>query len=170
MQTIGFSALTVGFAAAMAVFFALPGEPPLWLGAILLLLPLALLEYAEQRSRPSLRSLALLRQRGQGYALGRIRRLHGGPALNDRREACYEGCGVVTDRNYVVAYLTNPRRLTTACRSADLVILPYATARYPCRAMLLDAAVLQRGVPLEVVERDGRLQLRAPVRTRLWKR
>ena len=60
MQTIGFSALTVGFAAAMAVFFALPGEPPVWLGAILLLLPLALLEYAEQRSLPSLRSLGLL--------------------------------------------------------------------------------------------------------------
>lgn len=139
MQTIGFSALTVGFAAAMAV-------------------------------RKNAETLVLLRQRGQGYALGRIRRLHGGPALNDRREACYEGCGVVTDRNYVVAYLTNPRRLTTACRSADLVILPYATARYPCRAMLLDAAVLQRGVPLEVVERDGRLQLRTPVRTRLWQR
>lgn len=114
------------------------------------------------------RGLKLMRRNGHSYELGVMARYHGQDPDNlDRGLACAKGCGVRSKDFMVVAYLTHPRRLSVACSSGDLVILPFHTARYPCKALLLDEPTLQRGVPLQIVS-DGRsLSVKRAARTRL---
>lgn len=113
--------------------------------------------------------LKLLRRNGHGYELGVMARYHGedADALGDGL-SCAPGCGVRSKDLMVVAYLTHPRRLTTACNEGDLVILPFYTARYPCKALLLDEPKLKRGVPLQVNSDGRQLFVKRAKRARLW--
>lgn len=115
--------------------------------------------------------LKLLRRNGHGYEHGVMARFHGqDPEDLGDGLSCAPGCGVRSKDLMVVAYLTHPRRLTTACHEGDLVILPFHTARYPCKAMLLDETKLQRGQPLQINSDGRRLYIKKPAQGRLWQR
>lgn len=70
----------------------------------------------------------------------------------------------------IVAYLTSPRRLTVACRSSAVVIMPFAEAAYPCDAMLVDETVLQYGEPMQITVEGRDLRLKRAATGRLWQR
>lgn len=113
-------------------------------------------------------ALHIMRNRGRDYEAGRIFDYHGGKAAPPMH--CSEGCGVLGHDRRIVAYLTSPKRLTIACRTSAVVILPFATAQYPCTALLIDETVLQYGEPMKIVV-DGRdLRIKKAARGRLWQR
>jgi competence protein ComEC len=116
-------------------------------------------------------SLKLLRGNGLNYELGIMARYHGqDPDSMGNRLACAKGCGVRSGDRMVVAYLTHTARLSVACKTGDLVILPFHTARYPCKALLLDERSLQRGVPLQIDSNGRTLSIRQASRARMWQR
>lgn len=83
---------------------------------------------------------------------------------------CSKGCGVLGHDRRIVAYLTSPKRLTIVCRTSAVVILPFATAQYPCMALLIDETVMQYGEPMKIVV-DGRdLRIKKAAQGRLWQR
>lgn len=115
--------------------------------------------------------LKLLRGNGHNYELGLMARYHGqSPDDMGDRLACAKGCGVRSGDRMVVAYLTHTGRLNVACKTGDLVILPFHRARYPCKALLLDERSLQRGVPLQIDSNGRTLSIKRASRARLWQR
>ena len=60
MKQTHFSVLVVSFTAALAVFFAVPSEPPLWVPLALFLLAAAWLEFAGKRDAYRLMRVGLV--------------------------------------------------------------------------------------------------------------
>ena len=111
-------------------------------------------------------ALHIIRNRGREYEAGRILDYHGGhraPPMD-----CGKGCGVLGYDRRIVAYLTSPRRLSIACRNSAVVILPFATAKYPCMALLIDETVLERGQPMQIVVDGRHLRIKKAAEGRLW--
>lgn len=113
-------------------------------------------------------ALHIMRNRGRDYEAGRIFDYHGGrgaPPMD-----CSKGCGVLGHDRRIVAYLTSPRRLTIACRTSAVVILPFATAQYPCMALLIDETVLQPDEPMQIVVEGRDLRIKKAAEGRLWEK
>ena len=71
MRQHHFSMLIVSFAAAMAVFFGWPNEPPVAVSLALATLALIILQYGEQRVRPRVRRAGLVLLDRQRVVLGK---------------------------------------------------------------------------------------------------
>ena len=111
-------------------------------------------------------ALHIMRNRGRDYEAGRILDYHGGRRASPMD--CDTGCGVLGHDRRIVAYLTSPRRLSIACRNSAVVILPFATAKYPCMALLIDETVLERGQPMQIVVDGRHLRIEKAAQGRLW--
>lgn len=112
--------------------------------------------------------LHVLRNRGRDYELQRIEEFHG--QKNIPVMDCDKGCGLMGHDRRIIAYLTNPKRLTVACRNSHIVILPFQTVRYPCKATVIDETHLPRNIRLQVAV-DGRsLDMKKPANGRFWQR
>ena len=173
MKQTNFSMLIVSFATAMAVFFAVPNEPAIWVSLALFLIVAAVLEYGGQRDAIVVQEnglgLKVMRRNGRNYEIDVMARFHGqDPANMENGMACAKGGGVVSKDLMVVAYRTHPRRLSVACKEVDLVILPFYEARYPCKALLLDEPKLTRGVPLQIISDGRKLRVKRAATRRLW--
>lgn len=112
--------------------------------------------------------LHVLRNRQSDFALRRVAAFHGLPKPPDMD--CEKGCGLLGHDRRVVAYLTSPKRLTVACRNSDIVTLPFATAKYPCAAMLIDETFLQRDTPMQIIARGRHLHIKKAADGRLWQK
>lgn len=112
--------------------------------------------------------LHVLRNRQNDFALRRVAAFHGLPQPPDMD--CAKGCGLLGHDRRVVAYLTSPKRLTVACRNSDIVILPFATAKYPCAAMLIDETFMQRDTPMQIIARGRHLHIKKAANGRLWQK
>ena len=113
-------------------------------------------------------ALHVMRNRGRDYEAGRIFDYHGGQGAPPMD--CRNGCGVLGHDRRIVAYLTSPRRLTIACRNSAVVILPFATAQYPCMALLIDETVLEQGEPMQIVVEGRDLRIKKAAQGRLWEK
>lgn len=112
--------------------------------------------------------LRIIRNRGRDYEARRIFDYHGrqGALPSD----CSQGCGVLGHNRRIVAYLTSPHRLTIACRNSAVVILPFASARFPCNALLVDERTLQKSKPMQIVVEGRDLRIKKAAQGRLWEK
>lgn len=113
-------------------------------------------------------ALHIMRNRGRDYEAGRIFDYHGKRAAPPMD--CGNGCGVLGHDRRIVAYLASPRRLTIACRTSAVVILPFATAQYPCKALLIDETVLMRDEPMQIIVDGRHLRIKKAAQGRLWEK
>lgn len=164
MSRSAFSLSIICFASTQAVFFGQSQEPPFNMGLILLHFIGRDLIVANDHAG----DLHVLRNRQSDFALRRVAAFHGLPKPPDMD--CEKGCGLLGHDRRVVAYLTSPKRLTVACRNSDIVILPFATAKYPCAAMLIDETFLQRDTPMQIIARGRHLHIKKAANGRLWQK
>ncbi len=115
--------------------------------------------------------LQRLRQRRRNYELQRIARFHGRytDEIGAAKE-CAAGCDLIAKDGIAVAYRTRAKDVAVACETADLVIAPFATSEYPCKALLIDETKLHYDVPMQIVIDGNRLRMKTAARTRLWQR
>lgn len=119
-------------------------------------------------AQDNLGHLHVLRNRGRDYELQRIMEFHGhkqAPAM-----PCDNGCGLMGHDRRIIAYLTNPKRLTVACRNSDIVILPFQTVKYPCKALVIDKTVFTSNAPLQIDVDGRRLEMKKQANGRFWQR
>ncbi len=109
--------------------------------------------------------LVKLRQRSHSYELARIEAFHGSTAEAGN---CRPSCRLQLSDGFILAYHDRPRGLSASCREAQLVIMPFYEARYPCAATLFDkqsfAAYRQR----QLIVREHRLRTQKAASARLW--
>jgi competence protein ComEC len=111
--------------------------------------------------------LFVLRQRGKQYELDRLARHHG---LTPETLSCRPSCRLVLQDGVQLAYHDRSAGLTKSCREADVIIMPFAEARYPCRAQLFDSRAFKTRRHRQFAIKEGALTAQYMRRERLWER
>ena len=111
--------------------------------------------------------LFVLRQRGKHYELDRLARHHG---LTPETLSCRPSCRLVLQDGVQLAYHDRSAGLTKSCREADVIIMPFAEARYPCRAQLFDSRAFKTRRHRQFAIKEGALTAQYMRRERLWER
>jgi competence protein ComEC len=111
--------------------------------------------------------LFVLRQRGKQYELDRLARHHG---LTQETLSCRPSCRLVLQDGVQLAYHDRSAGLTKSCREADVIIMPFAEARYPCRAQLFDSPSFKTRRHRQFAIKEGALTAQYMRRERLWER
>ena len=112
-------------------------------------------------------ALLVLRQRGHQYELDRLARHHG---LVPKEISCRPHCRLTLKGGIEFAYHDRLGGLTQSCRSADVIVMPFAEARYSCRAQLFDSRAFAKRVHRQFTSKKGKLQRQALTKNRLWQR
>ena len=110
-------------------------------------------------------ALSVLRQRGRQYELDRLARHHG---ITPTVMACRPHCHLVLQGGLVLAYHDRRRGLTQSCREADIIIMPFSEAHYPCEARLFDSRAFKIRQHRQFKMSEGRLQKQILNNNRLW--
>ena len=111
--------------------------------------------------------LFVLRQRGKQYELDRLARHHG---LTPETLSCRPSCRLVLQDGVQLAYHDRSAGLTKSRHEADVIIMPFAEARYPCRAQLFDSRAFKTRRHRQFAIKEGALTAQYMRRERLWER
>jgi competence protein ComEC len=111
--------------------------------------------------------LVVLRQRGKNYELDRLARHHG---LTPEVLSCRPVCRLTLENNLRLAYHDRSAGLSKSCREMDMIIMPFAEARYACRAQLLDARAFKHYTHRQFISEKGKLGRQHLSKERLWQR
>jgi hypothetical protein len=111
--------------------------------------------------------LLVLRRRGHQYELDRLARHHG---VAVREINCRPNCRLTLKGGIEFAYHDRLGGLTQSCRAADVIVMPFAEARYPCRAQLFDSRAFVRRVHRQFASEKGKLHRQHLQKQRLWQR
>ena len=111
--------------------------------------------------------LLVLRRRGHQYELDRLARHHGVVA---REISCRPHCRLMLKGGIEFAYHDRLGGLTQSCRSADVIVMPFDQARYPCRAQLFDSRAFAQRVHRQFTSEGGKLHQQRISKNRLWQR
>lgn len=109
--------------------------------------------------------LLVLRQRGKQYELDRLARHHG---RAPETLSCRPFCRLVLQGGVRLAYHDRSAGLSKSCREVDVIIMPFAEARYPCRARLFDSRAFKRRVHRQFNIQQGKLSAQHMRRERPW--
>ena len=109
--------------------------------------------------------LLVLRRRGHQYELDRLARHHG---VAVREISCRPHCRLTLTGGIEFAYHDRLSGLTQSCRTADVIVMPFDEARYPCRAQLLDSPAFAKRVHRQFTSDGGQLHRQRLSRSRLW--
>ncbi|CAI8229535.1 MAG: ComE operon protein 3 [Alphaproteobacteria bacterium] len=112
-------------------------------------------------------ALLVLRQRGHQYELDRLARHHG---LVPKEISCRPHCRLTLKGGIEFAYHDRLGGLTQSCRSADVIVMPFAEARYPSRAQLFDSPAFTKRVHRQFTDEGGQLYRQRISKNRLWQR
>ena len=111
--------------------------------------------------------LVVLRQRGQQYELDRLARHHG---FVPETLSCRPSCRLVLQDDVIFAYHDRSVGLSKSCREVDVIVMPFAEARYSCRAELFDSRAFVRRVHRQFASEKGKLHRQHLEKQRLWQR
>ena len=109
--------------------------------------------------------LVTLRQRSHSYELARIEAFHGSKA---EAVSCRPSCRLQLSDDFILAYHDRPRGLSASCREAQMVIMPFYEARYPCAARLFDKRSFATYRQRQLIIRDDKMHIQKPASARLW--
>jgi hypothetical protein len=111
--------------------------------------------------------LLVLRRRGHQYELDRLARHHG---VAVREMNCRPNCRLPLKGDIKFAYHDRLGGLTQSCRAVDVIVMPFAEARYSCRAELFDSRAFVRRVHRQFASEKGKLHRQHLEKQRLWQR
>lgn len=109
--------------------------------------------------------LVVLRQRGKQYELDRLARHHG---LAPETLSCRPSCRLVLQDDVTFAYHDRSVGLSKSCREVDVIVMPFAEARYPCGAQLFDSRAFKRRVHRQFSIEQEKLSAQQMRQERLW--
>ncbi len=109
--------------------------------------------------------LLTLRRRAHTYELARIEAFH---AAISEQVQCRPSCRLQLDNEFMLAYHDRPQGLSASCREAQMVIMPFYEARYPCAAILFDKQSFTDYRQRQFTISDGKLQEQNVASARLW--